>query len=255
MKATGFFLGYLCCYYVVWELSRYRVILTKANEIWSFTVDFRVEKKRTSSSVSWIVWSSKPWPDNWYKQWRYSHLERWVIQWILYSRTLKKLPAEILSCILLKTQFLQTEKNIENLYITNPVQKKRPLSISTWKLENAQQNYKQPIVCWKRINTVYSLLIHLICYWNFLRSVMSLKKAYDVLRIEASNEIMHAAITMELPSGNCVRKGATVVLHKRIVVKSWQLIVYTKLIKGKPFILRRRKQRWLIQKRKCHPAN
>ena len=80
-------------------------------------------KKRTSSSVSWIVWSSKPWRDNWYKQWRYSHLERWVIQWILYSRTLKKLPAEILSCILLKTQFLQTEKNIENLYITNPVKK------------------------------------------------------------------------------------------------------------------------------------
>ena len=35
---------------------------------------------------------------------------------------------------------------------------------------------------------------------------MSLKKAYDALRIEASNEIMHAAITMELPSGNCVRE-------------------------------------------------
>ena len=63
---------------------------------------------------------------------------------------------------------------------------------------------------------------------------MSLKKAYDVLRIEASDEIMPAA----------VRKGDTVVLHKRIVVKSWQLIVYTKLIKWKPFILHGRKQRW-----------
>ena len=136
MKATGFFLGYLCWYYyVVWELSRYRGILAKANEMRSFTVDFRW-KKKTSRSVSWIVWSSKPWRDNWYKQWRYFHLE-WVIQWILYSRTLKKTASQDSYLYLAEDSVLTNGKKILKTCTVLTLWKKKTSSIhqyvETWK--------------------------------------------------------------------------------------------------------------------------
>ena len=84
---------------------------------------------------------------------------------------------------------------------------------------------------------------------------MSLKKAYDALRIEASNEIMHAAITMELLSGNCVRELRC---YSRPSQKNSSQTVTVNSVhevdQMKAFYSSRKKAA-LIQKRKCYPAN
>ena len=99
------------------------------------------------------------------------------------------------------------------------------------------------------LSTHYSLNLLL----KLLRSVMSLKKAYDVLRIEASNErpIMHAAITTGVAIGKLCQKRCYSRPSQKItviVVKWWQLIVYTKFRSNESLLfftsLHGRKQRW-----------
>ena len=146
MKATGYYLGYMC-WYIVWEVRRYWVIFSEGE--WNVIFYCRLPLKKTARmSWSWTVWSSRPWRDNGYKQWWYSHLDL-VIEWILYSQTLKILPVSDLR--LAEDSVLINGKQSGRTFLLLR-KKKRPLSISTWKREKCAIEYKQPIVCWKRID-------------------------------------------------------------------------------------------------------
>ena len=125
MKATGFYLGYLC-WYIVWELRRYRVILAKANEMRSFIVDFCWIRKNIAHVLNCVLYLPLELFD-------YLNLDKTtdtinddthldlVIQWILYSRALRKLPVSYL--YLAKDSVLTNWKNSENMVISNPVKK------------------------------------------------------------------------------------------------------------------------------------
>ena len=182
MKATGFYLGYLC-WYIVWELRRYRVILAKANEMRSFIVDFGwIRKKHRACFEQFDYLNLDKTTDTINDD---THLDL-VIQWILYSRTLRKLPVSYL--YLAKDSVLTNWKNSENMVISNPVKKNvlYPSERGNVKMCNRIINNLLFVENASILSTHYYWIIY---YWNFSRSVMSLKKACEVLTIQANKKI------------------------------------------------------------------